>query len=95
VKILVAGAARLFRAVAVDPVAGLDDAGQALDIKVDEAAWVLVFVANHGGRRVERAQAVEPGAAQNAAHRGPAQAQREGDPPAIVAQPAKGQNPFQ
>ena len=56
---------------------------------------MLVFIADHGRGRVERTQAVESGAAQDAAHRGPAQAQGEGDPPAVVAQPAKNQNLFQ
>ena len=95
VQILVAGAARLFRAVAMHAMAGLDDPGQALDIKMDEAARVLMLITNHRGRRVERAQTVEPGAAQNAAHRGPAQAQSVGNPPAVVTQSAKRQNLFQ
>jgi len=95
VEILVAGSARLFGAVAVDAMAGLDDPGQALDIKMDEAARVLMLIPNHRGRRVERAQTVEPRAAQNAAHRGPAQAQCVSDAPAVVTQPAKSQNLFQ
>ena len=75
--------------------AGLDDPRQTLDVEVNQVARMLVFVAHHRWRRVEGTQPVESGAAQDAAHRGPAQAQGDNDPPAVVAQPAKRQNLFQ
>jgi hypothetical protein len=55
---------------------------------------MLVFLTNHRRRRIEGTQPIESGAAQDAAHRGPAQAQGESDPPAVVAPPAKNQNLF-
>ena len=71
-QILPAGTARPFLRLPGNAAAGLADAGQTLDIEVDHVAGVLVFVAHHGRRRVQRGQAVEPGAAQDAADRGPA-----------------------
>ena len=47
----VTDAGRLARVIAVDAVAGLDDAGQPLDIKVDQVAGTMVFVAHHRRRR--------------------------------------------
>jgi len=76
-------------------VAGLADAGQALDIEVNQVTRMLVFVSNHRRRRVERAQAVQSRPAQNAADGGPAELEFVGDPPAVPALPAKNQNPFQ
>lgn len=61
VKVFVPGVAALAGAVAVNPVAGLDDAGQALDIEVDEITRMLVLVAHDGLRRIERAQPVGAG----------------------------------
>ena len=95
VEILVAGAGGFARVVAVNAVAGLDDPGQALDIEVDQAARTLVFVTHDWGRRIERREPVHALAAQDAADGRPTQAQRVGDAPAVVAQPAKRQNLFQ
>ena len=55
---------------------------------------MLVLVA-HGGRgRIERAQTVEPGAAQEAADGGAAQAESAGDAMAGITQPAQGGDLF-
>jgi hypothetical protein len=78
----------------MDAMTGAHDAGQALDIEVDQVARMSMFVAQHGRGRVERAQAAHSGTAQNATDRGPAEAQFAGDAPAVPAQPAKSQNPF-
>src|SRR5580704_5256857 len=95
VQVLVACASGLARSVSVDAVAGLDDARQPLDIEVDEAARPLVLVAHDRGRRIERLEPVHAVAAKDAADGSAAQAKRVGDPPAVVAQPAKSQNLFQ
>ena len=89
VQVLVTGAARFAGAVAVDAMAGLDDTGQALDIEVDQIAWMFVLVAHHRRRRIQRAQPVEPGPAQDAADSGTAQSQRQADAQAVIAQPAQ------
>src|SRR5580700_3600542 len=94
VQVLVACASGLARSVSVDAVAGLDDARQPLDIEVDEAARPLVLVAHDRGRRIERLEPVHAVAAKDAADGSAAQAKRVGDPPAVVAQPAKSQNLF-
>lgn len=91
VEVLVAGAAGFAGAVAVNAMAGLDDAGQALAIEVDQVAWALVLVAHDGRRRVERTEPVHARPAQDAADRGAAEVQFAGDPPAVVTQPAKGE----
>ena len=95
VQVLVSGAARLPRSIAVNAVSGLDDAGQALDIEVDEVAWAGMFVAHDRGRRIERLEPVHAVAAQNAADGGAAEMQGVGDPAPVVAQLAKSQNLFQ
>src|ERR1035437_5447837 len=95
VQVLVAGAARLLAEDAGDAMPGLADAGQALDVEVDQIARTLVFVALDRRRRVERAQAIHPGAAQNAADGGAAELEFAGDAPAVPAQPAKSKNLFQ
>jgi hypothetical protein len=41
----------------------LADAGQALDVEVDQVAGALMFIADHGRWRVKRAQAVHSGTA--------------------------------
>ncbi len=56
VQVLPAGAASFPAAVAVDAMAGVHDAGQTLDIQVQQVSRVVVFVANHRGRRVQGAQ---------------------------------------
>jgi hypothetical protein len=94
VEILVACAAGLAGAVAVDAMAWLDDPRQALDVEVDEVSGALVFVTHDRRRRIERSQPVHAGPAQNAAYRGPAELQLARDPPAVPAQPAKRQNLF-
>ena len=93
VQIFVARPARLVGAVAVHAMARPDDARQALDVEVNQIAGPLMFVTDHRWRRIERTQPIQAGAAQDATHRGPAQAEGEGDPAAVVAQPAKSQNP--
>ena len=95
VHVLVAGAGGLARVIAMDAMARLDDAGQPLDIEVDETAWALVLVAHHRRGRIERLEPVHPIAAKDAAHRGTAYVQCLGDPPAVVAQSAKSQNILQ
>jgi len=95
VQILPARATRSFLRLSGHAAAGLTDAGQALDIEVDHVARMLVFVAHHGWRRIQRGQAVEPGASEDAADRGPAQPQFAADAPAVVTQPAKSKNLFQ
>src|ERR1017187_10129412 len=69
VQILIASAAHVVAGIAGDAVAGADDTGQALDVEVDQIARTLVFVALNRRRRVERAQAIHSGAAQNSADR--------------------------
>jgi hypothetical protein len=95
VKILVTCAVCLPGAIAVAAMSGLGEARQALDIEVDQVAGPLVFLAQPRRRRVERTQPVHAVAAQDAAYRGPAETKRPGDPPAVVAKPAKSQNLFQ
>jgi hypothetical protein len=95
VQILVTGAAGLPSTVSVDAMARLDDASQPFDIEADQIARMQVFIANHGWWRIKRTQPIDPGPTQDAADRGPAQAQFVGDRPAIPAQSAKCQDPFQ
>ncbi len=97
VQVLVAGTAALAGAVAVAAMARLDDAGQAFDAEVDHAARVPVLVAHHRRRRVERAQTVHCGPAQDADYGGTAELELTRDPPAVPAQTAQAQgtsNPF-
>ena len=95
VHVLVACAGNVVAGIAGDAMAGTHDTRQSLDVEVNEVARTGVFVTHHRWRRVERTQPVHAGPAQDAAHRCPAQAQCLGDPPAVVAQAAKSQNPFQ
>ena len=44
-------------AISVDEMTGAHDAGQALDVEVDQVARMIMFIAPHGRGRVERAQA--------------------------------------
>src|ERR1035437_5891303 len=94
VQILVADAARLLAENAGDAMPGLVEPRQALDVEVDQVAGVLVFVALDRWRRIKRAQAIHPGAAQNAADGGAAELEFSGDAPAVPAQPAKSKNLF-
>ncbi len=94
VKVFITGTACLAGAVSVDAMARFDDAGQTLDIEVDQVAGMLVFIANHRRRRIERTQPVHPRPAQDAADGSAAEAERMGDAPAVVAQPAQGKNLF-
>jgi len=84
-QVLIADATSLPSAVAVNTMAGFDDPRQTLDVKVDEAARALVFVAHHGRRRIERTQPVHAGPAQDTAHRGATDSHCLGDPPTVVA----------
>ena len=95
VQILVTGPAGLFAAISGDAVSRFLDARQALDVEVNQLAGMLVLIAHHRRGRIERTQAVQPGAAQNPTYRGPAQLQFAGDLPAVAALPAKFKNLFQ
>jgi hypothetical protein len=44
-------------AVAGDTMAGADDAGELLDVEVDEFPWMSTFIATNGWRRFQRTQA--------------------------------------
>ncbi len=94
VQVLVACASGLASAIAVDAVAGLDDAGQAFDVEVDQIAGMRVLGAHHRRWRIERAQPVHAGATQDAADGSAAELEWVGDAPAIGTQPAKGKNLF-
>jgi hypothetical protein len=95
VQILPAGAARLAAPLTGDTMGGFADPRQTLDIEVDQVARALVLIGNHGRRRIERTQPVHAGAAKDTAHGGPGDLEFVGDAPAVPAQPAKNQNPFQ
>jgi len=94
VEVLVAGAPSLARAISVDAMTRLDDAGHALDIEVDQVAGPFMLIAHNGRRGIERAQPVHAGPAHDAADSGPAEPGIASDPPAVVAQSAKSQNLF-
>src|ERR1700677_5065372 len=79
VQILIACGSSLPRTLAVNAMARFDDAGQALDIEVDQVSRIFVLVTNHRRGRVERTEAVEPGATQDTADSGPAQVQFPSD----------------
>ena len=78
-------AARLAGTIAVDAMTRLDDAGHALDIEADQVAGTLLFVADNRRGRVERAQAGEAGAAEDAANGAPAERDLACDAPAVPA----------
>jgi hypothetical protein len=61
---------------------------QPLDVEVDQVAGMGVLVTHDRRRRVERAQAIHAGAAQNAADRGPAELEFVGDLLAVAPQAA-------
>jgi len=71
VQILPARAARVVElAVAGDAMARADNAGQLLDVEVEEVARRGPFVAHHRWRRFERRETMEAVAAKNTADRG-------------------------
>jgi len=75
VQVFPAGPARFLSSASVPAMAGAHDPAQALHVEMDHIAGMLVFVANHRRRRIERAQTVQSGTAQDAADRGPAESQ--------------------
>jgi len=52
-QVLPTGTTAFAGAVAMNAMTRLDDAGQSLDVEMDEIAGMLVLVADHLGRRVE------------------------------------------
>ena len=56
VQVLVANAAHLPGAIAMDAVAGFDDPRQTLDTEVDQVTGMGMLIAHHRRRRIERAR---------------------------------------
>ena len=52
-QVLITGSGRLASVVAMDAMAGLDDACQPFDIEVDQVAGSLVLITHHRRRRVQ------------------------------------------
>jgi len=94
VQILPARATSLTFALTRDPMPRAENASQTLDVEVNQVARALMLIAHHWGRRIERAQAIHPGAAQQAANSRPAELEFAGNAPAAPARATKSQNPF-
>lgn len=94
VQVLPTCPAHLLAPVAVDAMVGLDDAGQTLDVEVDQIAGVLVLIAHDRRRRIKRTQPVHAGPADDTADGGSAEPGLADYTPTVVAQPAKSKNLF-
>src|SRR5208283_2395501 len=90
VEKLPTGAAGFISGIAGDAVARLDNAGQLLDVEMQQIAGGSMFVTHDGYLGLQHFDLVELQSGQNAAHRGPAQPSGLGDAnsgPALPTQP--------
>jgi hypothetical protein len=94
VHVVPAHAARAAAQIAVGARPGRGEAGQLLDIQMEQIAGRLVLVALDRRPRLQIAHAAEPVPAQDAADGGPAQPDGPGNPAAGPSLAAQTQNPF-
>jgi hypothetical protein len=85
VDVFPAGALHAQMAVAMNAMAGPDNAGQGLDIEMDQRAWLGGLIAMHGRRGCQARQAIQARAPQNGRHRGTGDLLLHGDLPGGAA----------